>query len=79
MPSFATDSPLDYKIKRGLILDVLKTLSMTVKRRNQYKTERKAKLAERTLKPAKTLQQVGNAPGAEKRDDHGKPVAGAAR
>lgn len=55
MPSFATDSPLDYKIKRGLVVDVLKTLSMSVKRRNHYKTERKAKLNERTLKPAKTL------------------------
>lgn len=76
MPSFATDSPLDYKIKRGLVLDVLKTLSLTVRRRNLYKTERKAKLAERTLKPAKTLAAV--APTTEKKDDTGKQVGGAA-
>ncbi len=33
MPSFATDSPLDYKIKRGLIVDVMKTLCLNVKRK----------------------------------------------
>lgn len=30
MPSFTTDSPLDYKIKRGLIFDVMKTLCLSV-------------------------------------------------
>ena len=51
MPSFATESPLDYKIKRGLIFDVMKTLCLSVQRKNRYKIERKAKLNERLLKP----------------------------
>jgi len=40
MPSFATDSPLDIKIKRGLITDVLKTLCLSFPRKKAYKEER---------------------------------------
>ena len=32
-PSFATDSPLDIKIKRGLLSDVLNTLCLSRERR----------------------------------------------
>jgi hypothetical protein len=49
MPSFATDAPLDYKVKKGLIHDVMKTLNLTVNRKHQYKEERKAKLQDRLL------------------------------
>jgi hypothetical protein len=55
MPSFATDSPLDYKIKRGLIIDVLKTLCLDITRKKQYKSERMNKIYERLLKPQKTM------------------------
>ena len=37
MPSFATDSPLDYKIKQGVINDCLSLLNLSVKRRNRIK------------------------------------------
>jgi hypothetical protein len=33
MPSFATDSPLDYKIKKGVIADTLAMLNLNKKRR----------------------------------------------
>jgi hypothetical protein len=52
MPSFATDSSLDYRVKKGLIDDVLKTLCLNVKRKNQYKHEKKNKLLDRLMKPS---------------------------
>ena len=47
MPSFATDFPIDYKIKRGLIVDVLKKLCLNIDRKRKYKAEMKAKFEER--------------------------------
>ena len=35
MPSFCTDSPLDYKIKKGVINDALSILNLSIKRRNR--------------------------------------------
>ena len=35
MPSFCTDSPLDYKIKKGVINDTISILNLSVKRRNR--------------------------------------------
>lgn len=32
-PSFATDTPLDYEIKHGLILDTFRLLNLTVSRK----------------------------------------------
>jgi len=49
MPSFATDSALDYRVKRGLITDCLKTLCLSMKRRNKYKQERRKKMTERLM------------------------------
>ena len=40
MPSFATDSELDLIIKKGLIIDVLKTLCLSVKRKKKYKRDK---------------------------------------
>jgi len=40
MPSLATDSPIDIKIKRGLISDVMRTLCLSTDRRAKYKDER---------------------------------------
>ena len=34
-PSFATDTPLDYEIKHGLISDTFKLLNLTVQRKKQ--------------------------------------------
>jgi len=47
MPSFATGSPLDYRIKKGLLTDTLKMLCVSVNRKRQYKNERKAKMEAR--------------------------------
>jgi len=33
MPSLATDSPLDYRIKKGMVVDVMKKLSLNVRRK----------------------------------------------
>lgn len=33
MPSFATDSPLDYRIKKGVVSDTLAILGLTRRRR----------------------------------------------
>lgn len=37
MPSFATDSQLDLRVKRGLLTDSFKTLCLTMKRKRIYK------------------------------------------
>ena len=49
MPSFSTDSPLDYRVKRGLIIDVMKKLCLNMRKKQQYKAERKARLQRQIL------------------------------
>ena len=41
MPSFATDSPLDFKIKKGVITDTLSLLNLSKKHRNQIIKQKK--------------------------------------
>lgn len=36
-PSFTTDTPLDYKIKKNLLMDVISLLNMNVQRKKAYK------------------------------------------
>lgn len=50
MPSFSTDSPLDLKIKKGVIHDTLNILNLSIKRRNRLKNQKKAELQRRLLK-----------------------------
>ena len=50
MPSFQTDSPLDYKIKQGVINDCISMLNLSVKRRNRVKNQKKMELQRRLLK-----------------------------
>jgi len=38
MPSFATDSPLDYKIKKGVINDTIAILNLSLKRKQRLKS-----------------------------------------
>jgi tubulin polyglutamylase TTLL6/13 len=61
MPSFQTDSPLDYKLKKKMISDCLKILCLQVDRKKEYKEERKAKIQQHLLKPtrAKINEVVG--------------------
>ena len=57
MPSFGTDSTLDYRIKRGLITDCLKTLNLNMARKNRYKIDKKNKFNERMMqKPVHTIK-----------------------
>ena len=35
-PSFMTDSPLDLEVKKGVLIDSIKMLSLTYKRKNRY-------------------------------------------
>ena len=44
MPSFQTDSPLDYKIKQGVINDCMSLLNLSSKRRNRIKNQKRAEL-----------------------------------
>ena len=74
MPSFATDSPIDIKIKRGLITDVLRTLCLSTERKRKYKAERKAKMQERLLKPQNNIlmKEQTNRNAEENKDKDGK-------
>ena len=60
MPSFTTDSPLDIKIKRGLVSDVFKTLCLSYRRKKAYKDERAARMQERLLKPKNVIRLQEN-------------------
>lgn len=54
MPSFVTDSALDYRVKKGLIVDVLRTLCLSMKRKRKYKADRARRMTERLMmKPAR--------------------------
>lgn len=49
-PSFATDSPLDEKIKAQVIYDTVNLLGLTQKRKRNYKTATKLRMDLRRLK-----------------------------
>jgi hypothetical protein len=51
MPSFQTDSPLDMKVKKGVIHDTINLLNLSVKRKNRIKNQKKVELQKRLLKP----------------------------
>ena len=44
MPSFQTDSPLDYKIKQGVINDCIQLLNLSMKRRKRVMNAKKQEL-----------------------------------
>ena len=50
MPSFQTDSPLDYKIKQGVINDCIAMLDLSHKRRSKIKSQKRMELQRRLLK-----------------------------
>ena len=43
MPSLATESPLDVKIKRGLVTDLLRKLCLNGRKKANYKAEKRAR------------------------------------
>ena len=70
MPSFATDSALDYRIKKGVVVDVLKTLNLSVRRKRKYKADRARRMTDRLMmKPARaTIEGAGDGPGRDRND-----------
>ena len=46
-PSFATDTPLDYKIKKNVVADALSMLNFTAQRRQDIERDYQTKLDER--------------------------------
>ena len=47
MPSFATDTPLDEKVKSELMLDTFKLLNLSIKRKKKLKREKQAEFNRR--------------------------------
>lgn len=59
MPSFQTDSPLDYKIKKGVINDTIALLNLSIKRRNRAKNLKKQEMQRRLFK-GYSLKPIAN-------------------
>ena len=48
-PSFETDSPLDFQVKKKLISDTLRLLNLSYYRRIKYKRQKAADVERRSL------------------------------
>ena len=68
-PSFTTDSPLDYRIKKGLIRDTIGLWSLSVKRRDKVKGDKRAEMQKRLLNGKK---EGGSGGGTEDREEERK-------
>lgn len=53
-PSFSTDSPLDLKIKQGVLIDSLNILNLSIKRKNKYLAQMRTEMQNR-LQGAKRM------------------------
>jgi tubulin polyglutamylase TTLL6/13 len=56
-PSFVCDTPLDTKIKRGLIFDAMRLLNLSVSKKNKFKREKAKEFEKRALKGKKRITQ----------------------
>ena len=54
-PSFVCDTPLDTKIKRGLIHDAIHLLNLSVSKKNKFKREKAKEFEKRALKGKKRM------------------------
>lgn len=54
-PSFVCDSPLDTKIKRGLISDAMKLLHLSVSKKNKLQRIKAREFEKRALKGKKRM------------------------
>ena len=54
-PSFVCDTPLDTKIKRGLLIDVFKLLNLSYSKKQKQKREKANEFQKRALKGKKRL------------------------
>jgi tubulin polyglutamylase TTLL6/13 len=49
-PSFSTDSPLDFKIKKNLIADTIKLLNLSHAKKQMYKKQKQIEFQKRAMK-----------------------------
>ena len=49
-PSFTTDSPLDFKIKKNLVTDVIKLLNLSFFKKMKYKKQKALEFQRRAIK-----------------------------
>lgn len=56
-PSFVCDTPLDTKIKQGLIYDAMRLLNLSVHKKNKFKREKAKEFEKRALKGKKRITQ----------------------
>lgn len=54
-PSFVCDTPLDTKIKRGLLIDVFKLLNLSYSKKQKFKREKATEFQKRAIKGKKRL------------------------
>lgn len=57
-PSFATDTPLDFKMKKDVIADTLQLLGMTYKRKKKFIKSHKAYINKRMLNAKKIIKDT---------------------
>lgn len=58
-PSFSTDSPLDFKIKKNLISDTLRLLNLSLGKKQKYKKQKQLEFQKRQMqgKPRATHEE----------------------
>ena len=56
-PSFVCDTPLDTKIKKGILIDVIRLLNLSVSKKNKFKREKAKEFEKRALKGKKRMNQ----------------------
>ena len=66
-PSFATDSPLDYQVKKGVLKDAFNLLNVDQEKREKYLSQRDQKAAERML-TGKTVKFTGQERQTQKQE-----------
>jgi len=54
-PSFVCDTPLDTKIKRGLLIDVIKLLNLSYTKKQKFKRDKANEFQRRALKGKKRM------------------------
>jgi len=58
-PSFSTDSPLDFKIKKNLISDTIRLLNLSLAKKIKYKKQKQIEFQKRSIKgkPRPTIEE----------------------
>ena len=56
-PSFSTDSPLDFKIKKNLISDTIRLLNLSLTKKQLYKKQKQIEFQKRAMKGKPRITQ----------------------